>query len=620
MTSLRVGIVGVGARASIGRHVSASASDARIVAVADPRPAAAGRAREVFGDDVIVLEVLSRPSRPQPRRRDRHHPGLDPRRDRDRPAPAGIAVYLEKPLAITVEDADAVLNAAAETGHAALRRPQLPPRGGGAAMRAGDRARRDRRGQGRLVPPLRRQRRRLLLQGLARRPLQGQLPAAAEGELTTSTSSTPWRRRTRSRVVGMGDLSVYGDVTDRRDRSGELMADWFSLRQLAAREQTGLNPVVDVEDVSMVHDDARQRRAWPATSSATSRRTTGGTTPSSAPRGGSRTSATPAAASSRSGTTVAAGRSPATASTRSTASRSGHADADLLTMTEFLARSSHSGTRPPWSPLAARAAVAAGALRRGLAPRTAPVPSTSRILPDATLSSLHAASPSPDRLPLNGSAERTTPMSTLRSPPEAPVPATPARHAARRRRRRPARRPASPGAARRPACGSGGGAASGSGSTPQPRRTPRPTLTYAIWDVNQQPAMEADRQGVQREVPGRQGVDLAGHLRPVLHQAADAGLVGQPARRVLDERPELPAVRVQRQLGTDRRADRGQAARPGELPEGAQRALHARRQAVRRAEGLRHDRPLVQQDVVRRRARSRRRPTTGPGTTTRPRR
>jgi predicted dehydrogenase len=54
------------------------------------------------------------------------------------------------------------------------------------------------------------------------------------------------------RVVGMGDLMVYGDVTDRRERPGETVHDWFSFDNWPPEAATGLNPVVDVEDVSMM--------------------------------------------------------------------------------------------------------------------------------------------------------------------------------------------------------------------------------------------------------------------------------------------------------------------------------------------------------------------------------
>jgi predicted dehydrogenase len=55
------------------------------------------------------------------------------------------------------------------------------------------------------------------------------------------------------RVAAMGSLSVYGDIADRRDRSGERMPDWFSLDNWPPASLSGLHPVVDVEDVSMVN-------------------------------------------------------------------------------------------------------------------------------------------------------------------------------------------------------------------------------------------------------------------------------------------------------------------------------------------------------------------------------
>ncbi|WP_434699602.1 hypothetical protein [Trueperella pyogenes] len=53
-------------------------------------------------------------------------------------------------------------------------------------------------------------------------------------------------------VVGMGDLMVYGDVTDRADHSDELMGDWFSMENWPPLSQQGLNKVIDVEDLSMM--------------------------------------------------------------------------------------------------------------------------------------------------------------------------------------------------------------------------------------------------------------------------------------------------------------------------------------------------------------------------------
>lgn len=56
---------------------------------------------------------------------------------------------------------------------------------------------------------------------------------------------------TRS-VSAIGSLSVYGQVSSRRDNSDRRMGDWFSAENWPPEEQTDLNPVIDVEDISMM--------------------------------------------------------------------------------------------------------------------------------------------------------------------------------------------------------------------------------------------------------------------------------------------------------------------------------------------------------------------------------
>ncbi len=250
MTSLRVGIVGVGARASIGRHVSAS--DARIVAVADPRPAAAGRARELFGDDVIVLEsyrdlpahnldaaIVTVP--------DDAHADVA-----DFLLRQGIAVYLEKPLATTIPDADRILNAAMESGsrlyighnmrHMKVVRMlrDIIARGEIGDVKAiwcrhfvgngGDFYFKDWHAERSRVNSL------LLQKGAHDIDVIHWLAGAYTEQVTA-----------------IGDLMIYGGVEARRDNSDRLLADWFSYDNWPPAEQTDLNPVVDVEDISMVH-------------------------------------------------------------------------------------------------------------------------------------------------------------------------------------------------------------------------------------------------------------------------------------------------------------------------------------------------------------------------------
>ncbi|QDP94962.1 Gfo/Idh/MocA family oxidoreductase [Microlunatus elymi] len=55
-----------------------------------------------------------------------------------------------------------------------------------------------------------------------------------------------------STVSAMGDLMVYGNITDRTDHSRDRMWDWYDKGIWPPTEQSGLNEIVDVEDVSMM--------------------------------------------------------------------------------------------------------------------------------------------------------------------------------------------------------------------------------------------------------------------------------------------------------------------------------------------------------------------------------
>ncbi|RRD46290.1 ROK family protein [Tessaracoccus sp. OH4464_COT-324] len=55
-----------------------------------------------------------------------------------------------------------------------------------------------------------------------------------------------------SEVVGMGDLMIYSRNRSRTGQGGSLMPDWFSLDNWPPESLTGLNPIVDVEDLSML--------------------------------------------------------------------------------------------------------------------------------------------------------------------------------------------------------------------------------------------------------------------------------------------------------------------------------------------------------------------------------
>ncbi|HLT61016.1 MAG TPA: Gfo/Idh/MocA family oxidoreductase, partial [Microlunatus sp.] len=54
------------------------------------------------------------------------------------------------------------------------------------------------------------------------------------------------------RVVGMGGQTLYAGIGDRQDRSDQVVREWLSRDNWPPLTQRGLNPVVDVEDLSMV--------------------------------------------------------------------------------------------------------------------------------------------------------------------------------------------------------------------------------------------------------------------------------------------------------------------------------------------------------------------------------
>lgn len=389
---LRVGIVGMGQRAAIARHVdeaTAAASDleARVTAVADVTEQGRERARVEYPDALVVEhhdELVGQVDAAIVTTPDWTHADIAVDLLR-----AGVAVYLEKPLAITVEDADRVLNTAAETGtalyvghnfrHAAVVRlmREIVDRGEIGEVKAvwcrhfvgngGDYYFKDWHADRTKVNSL-------LLQK-ASHDLDV-IHALGGGDT--------------ARVVGMGSLAVYGDVTDRRDRSGELMGDWFSFDNWPPLEQTGLNPVVDVEDVSMVMmtlDNGVQASYEQCHFTPDYWRNytvigTEGRLENIGDTGGGVVKVW----THRRGWDVAGDREYPIDGVAS-----GHADADLVTMTEFL-RHVALGEPTTLSPIAARAAVAAGALAtRSL--RSGSVPIDVPPLPAATIA--HFTTPTP---------------------------------------------------------------------------------------------------------------------------------------------------------------------------------------------------------------------------------
>lgn len=243
-------MIGVGARAGVALHVRQSGGE--IVAAVDPAPQTRERTARLFGDIPMFASVseliasgiavdaafVTSP--------DFTHAEVSIEL-----LEAGIACYVEKPLAISIEDADRILETAHRTGakvyvghnmrhmQVVKMMKEIIDRGEIGEVKAiwcrhfvgngGDyyfkdwHAERDRAMS-------------LLLQKGAH-----------------DIDVMHWLAGTSSRTgVGVGDLAVYGQVASRRDNSDRRMGDWFSRDNWPPLAQTDLNPVIDVEDISMI--------------------------------------------------------------------------------------------------------------------------------------------------------------------------------------------------------------------------------------------------------------------------------------------------------------------------------------------------------------------------------
>jgi len=245
--TIRIAVIGIGARAHIARHARVHGGE--IVAVVDPDPTREAAARELFGEDIrwradaedLDLSAIDAAFLTSP---DHTHAQLA--------IPllhAGVGAYVEKPLDITTAAADAVLEAAFSGGgklyighnmrHMALVQGlrQVINRGEIGEVKAiwcrhfvghgGDyyfkdwHAEREKTGG-------------LLLQ-------KGAHDIDVMHYLAGGYST---------RVVGMGQLGVYDQIVRRRDNSDRRMRQWFSLANWPPLSQRDLNPVIDVEDLS----------------------------------------------------------------------------------------------------------------------------------------------------------------------------------------------------------------------------------------------------------------------------------------------------------------------------------------------------------------------------------
>ena len=240
---LRVGVVGIGARCYLAALADSSPVSARLVAAADTAPDAVERAQRLLPEGVAVVAD----------HRDLLGHGIDavvlttPDDTHEELArfflQAGIPVYLEKPLAITIEAADRILEVARRTGtrlyvghnmrHMEVVRllKSIIDSGRIGEVKAiwcrhfvgngGDYYFRDWHAE--------------------RRHVTGLLLQKAAHDIDVMSwlaASEP------ARVVGMGGLMVYGEAERRPagTSAGTVMQDWFSLDHWPADEVDGLTP------------------------------------------------------------------------------------------------------------------------------------------------------------------------------------------------------------------------------------------------------------------------------------------------------------------------------------------------------------------------------------------
>jgi predicted dehydrogenase len=252
MSDLRLGTIGFGARSSLAVHAHRPGHGSAVTVVADPSPRGKAQARERIGQDVAVVDSVQEMLAEHEvdavmiLAPDFAHAGVAAVT-----LAAGIPTFCEKPMAITLEDADAMLALAKQQrarlyiGHNMRHMPvirqlkRIVDSGRIGRVRAiwcrhfvgdgGDFYFKDWHAE-------RAKSNSLLLQ-----------KGAHDIDVIHWLAGGFTRR-----VSGIGDLAVYGDITDRRDNSDRLMRDWYDRGTWPPSAQTELNPVIDVEDISML--------------------------------------------------------------------------------------------------------------------------------------------------------------------------------------------------------------------------------------------------------------------------------------------------------------------------------------------------------------------------------
>ncbi|MEW1951986.1 Gfo/Idh/MocA family oxidoreductase [Terrabacter sp. NPDC080008] len=252
---LRIAIVGFGLRASLARYAHRPGEGSRVTVVCDSAERGRADAAERI-EGVRLVDGLDELLGPDVRAEFDAVLVLTPdhvhAEHAVRTLEAGIPTFVEKPLATTLADADRILEAAHRTrtrlyvGHNMRHMPVV-------------RAMRDVIQAGTIGEVKAVWCRHFVSAGgdyyfkdwhADRRNTTGLLLQKGAHDLDV----IHWLAGAYTRrVSAVGALAVYGDIDDHRDNSDRRMADWYSLDNWPPTEQRELNPVVDVEDLSMAN-------------------------------------------------------------------------------------------------------------------------------------------------------------------------------------------------------------------------------------------------------------------------------------------------------------------------------------------------------------------------------
>lgn len=254
MTDLRIGIIGFGLRSSLATWAHQPGEGSRVTVVCDQ----AERGRRDAAERIPGVTVTDSLDELLTTHRDVIDAVLVLTPDHlhaehaVRTLEAGLPTFLEKPVATTIEDADRILETAYRTGtrlyvgHNMRHMPVIT------AMR--DVIERGTIGEVKAIWC-----RHFVSAGgdfyfkdwhADRRNTTGLLLQKGAHDIDV----IHWLAGAYTeRVAAVGSLSVYGDITDRRDNADRRMWDWYSPDNWPPTAQRDLNEIVDVEDISMAN-------------------------------------------------------------------------------------------------------------------------------------------------------------------------------------------------------------------------------------------------------------------------------------------------------------------------------------------------------------------------------